>query len=469
MGHSSPSDEKRHDDSPHNSDSGPSPDHHQDSDSRPESGLPSSSRQDSSDHHQGPNSDPRSGPNPPATPNSDPRSGPNPGPDASQQQHGEEHGHSHEGEDSHGHSSPPQQQQLVQKPSPQEQQGRPNDGPSPDNNARNDGHNNDNGNRDNRSNSNDEPVRQHTEHFEHQNGNPNNFERVSHDVINDNRNGVHVNKLEHVSVSGNNVVGKVTGRVVQGSNGAVSNGRNNVIAVGSDIVNYYGGFDDYDEKPMNSRSMGRGNRAQDPYGAYDPGYGHSQRPTTASTVGSSYAMGISHPAESHSKQGHKQLLPKLSIPSDNEKMSYSESSTASAGYSPPSQPLAVSAQYSATSQLSRNKTVKDRYASRKAGGDSCMGECCESCCGRLMRCACCCISPIITWALILLVLVGIALALYFNWDKITNKINNLDNTAAATPAAAAAGDVTNPATAVSPAATDLLNTVSAILTSALPA
>ncbi|KAJ2704092.1 hypothetical protein FB645_003567 [Coemansia sp. IMI 203386] len=238
---------------------------------------------------------------------------------------------------------------------------------------------------------------------------------------------------------------------------------------GSDIVNYYGGFDDYDEKPMSSRSMGRGNRAQDPYGAYDPGYGHSQRPTTASTVGSSYAMGISHPAESHSKQGHQQLLPKLSIPSDNEKMSYSESSTASAGYSPPSQPLAVSTQYSATSQLSRNKTVKDRYASRKAGGDSCMGECCESCCGRLMRCACCCISPIITWALILLVLVGIALALYFNWDKITNKINNLDNTAAVTPAAAAAGDATNPATAVSPAATDLLNTVSAILTSALPA
>ncbi|KAJ1646313.1 hypothetical protein J3B02_006206 [Coemansia erecta] len=205
------------------------------------------------------------------------------------------------------------------------------------------------------------------------------------------------------------------------------NGEN---ATGGDIVNYYGGFDDYEENPISSRSMGRGNRSQNPYGAYDPGYEHSQRPTTASTVGSAYAMGVSHPAESHSKHGHQQLLPKLSIPSDNEKMSYSESSTASAGYSPPSQPFPASTQYSATSQLSRNKTVKDRYTSRKAGGDSCMGECCESCCGRFMRCTCCCIGPIISWALVLLVLVGIALALYFNWDKITNKIHSLDNTPA---------------------------------------
>ncbi|KAJ1829207.1 hypothetical protein LPJ56_000552 [Coemansia sp. RSA 2599] len=236
-------------------------------------------------------------------------------------------------------------------------------------------------------------------------------------------------------------------------------GRN---ASGGDIVNYYGGFDEYNEKPMTSRSMGRGNHAQSPYGAYDTGYEHNHRPTTASTVASSYAMGVSHPAESHSKQGHQQLLPKLSIPNDREKMSYSESSTASAGYSPPSQPLAASTQYSATSQLSRNKTVKDRYNSRSAGGDSCMGECCESCCGRLMRCACCCISPIISWALVLLVLVGIALALYFNWDKITNKISStLDDPAAGVSA--------TPASAAIPTPADLLNTASAIVSSVLPA
>ncbi|KAJ2843944.1 hypothetical protein J3B02_005112, partial [Coemansia erecta] len=77
----------------------------------------------------------------------------------------------------------------------------------------------------------------HSEHIEHPNENPNNFERVTHDVVNDNRNGVHVNKIEHVSVSGNNVVGKATGRIVQGSNGAVSNGRNNVIVVGPNSGN----------------------------------------------------------------------------------------------------------------------------------------------------------------------------------------------------------------------------------------
>ncbi|KAJ1846891.1 hypothetical protein LPJ73_004401 [Coemansia sp. RSA 2703] len=221
----------------------------------------------------------------------------------------------------------------------------------------------------------------------------------------------------------------------------------------SESTNYYGNVDEYGDRPTSSRKNG-----PNPYGAYNSSYEYSQRPVTASTVGSAHAMGVSYPEELHSKQSHQQLLPKLSIPSAKEKGAYSEPTTASAGYSPPSQPDSLPMQYSATSQLSRNKTVNDRYSRRNAGGDSCMGECCETCCGRFMRCTCCCLGPIISWILVLLVLVGIALALYFNWDRIRNSINKLENSSK-TPTASTATDAT-------PTPTDVLNTISSILSSA---
>ncbi|KAJ2710797.1 hypothetical protein H4R19_003571 [Coemansia spiralis] len=90
-------------------------------------------------------------------------------------------------------------------------------------------------------------------------------------------------------------------------------------------------------------------------------------------------------------------------------------------YSPPAQPAV---QHSAAAgRMLRDKSIRDRYNKRGAGGDSGMGECCECCCGGCMRCACCsvccCMGPILTTALVILVLVGAALALYFNWSRIT--------------------------------------------------
>ncbi|KAJ2787986.1 hypothetical protein GGI15_000246 [Coemansia interrupta] len=220
----------------------------------------------------------------------------------------------------------------------------------------------------------------------------------------------------------------------------------------SEPMNYYGNFDEYGDGPIGSRNNG-----PNPYGAYNSSYEYAQRPVTASTIGSAHAMGVSYPEELHSKQSHQQLLPKLSIPSAKEKGAYSEPTTASAGYSPPSHPDSLAMQYSATSQLSRSKTVNDRYTRRNAGGDSCMGECCESCCGRFMRCTCCCLGPIISWILVVLVLVGIALALYFNWDRIRNSINKLENSATAATSSSAADATPTPA--------DVLNTISSILSS----
>ncbi|KAJ2778877.1 hypothetical protein H4R18_004337 [Coemansia javaensis] len=98
--------------------------------------------------------------------------------------------------------------------------------------------------------------------------------------------------------------------------------------------------------------------------------------------------------------------------------------------SPPSAyapPAAPAAQHSARAPVMRDKSIRDRYTRRNAGGDSGMGECCGGCCGGCLHCACCsacsaaccCLGPIFTTILVILALVGIALALYFNWDKIT--------------------------------------------------
>ncbi|KAJ2755411.1 hypothetical protein GGI19_001680 [Coemansia pectinata] len=84
-----------------------------------------------------------------------------------------------------------------------------NQGPRPDNNSR--------------------PVHEHFEQVQTPGGNPNNVDRLTHDVVNDDRNGVHTNIVQRVSVSGNNVNGQVTDRVVQGGNGVFVNGRGNTI------------------------------------------------------------------------------------------------------------------------------------------------------------------------------------------------------------------------------------------------
>ncbi|KAJ2063029.1 hypothetical protein GGI17_001976 [Coemansia sp. S146] len=84
-----------------------------------------------------------------------------------------------------------------------------NQGPRPDNNSR--------------------PVHEHFEQVQNPGGNPGNIDRLTHDVVNDDRNGVHTNIVQRVSVSGNNVSGQVTDRVVQGGNGVFVNGRGNTI------------------------------------------------------------------------------------------------------------------------------------------------------------------------------------------------------------------------------------------------
>ncbi|KAJ2724705.1 hypothetical protein GGI07_001758 [Coemansia sp. Benny D115] len=222
---------------------------------------------------------------------------------------------------------------------------------------------------------------------------------------------------------------------------------------------HYDIYNDYSDKPVSSHSMmTRTNVTTAPRDRYDPGLDYRNRPTTASTIGSAYAMGGMNPAEMNSNMGQQQLLPQLAIPSNKENYISSEPSTATAGYSPPEHPSVLANQYSATSQLSRNKTINDRYTRRNAGGDSCFGECCESCCGRFMRCTCCCLHPIISWLLVIAVLVGIALALYFNWDKIAKTIDKLDSVPSAT-ASSASGEVPTP--------TDIISTVSDLISSVI--
>ncbi|ORX70445.1 hypothetical protein DL89DRAFT_134344 [Linderina pennispora] len=126
------------------------------------------------------------------------------------------------------------------------------------------------------------------------------------------------------------------------------------------------------------------------------------------------------------------------------------------GYQPPERPITSSTTRYNASQLARGKSVNDRYEQRKAGGDSGVGECCECCCGGCMRCACCsvccCLGPIITWILVILVLVGIALALYFNWDKIIGAVKNKGAAAAASVASTAATPSAVPVSTAAPPA-----------------
>ncbi|KAJ2791701.1 hypothetical protein H4R20_006832 [Coemansia guatemalensis] len=175
---------------------------------------------------------------------------------------------------------------------------------------------------------------------------------------------------------------------------------------------------------------------------------YESRPVTANTTASSYMSTTPFSSELGSKQSRQHLLEKQSkyLTRDDDARNAGLRSPPSA-YTPPAQPTPSSTQYSTGTQLSRDKTVKDRYKGRSAGGDSGMGECCESCCGGCMRCACCTTGPIIATIIVVLVLVGAALALYFNWDKITNKDG--DKGAAPNPAEPA------PAPAAAPAVREL--------------
>ncbi|KAJ1788098.1 hypothetical protein LPJ67_002992 [Coemansia sp. RSA 1938] len=178
---------------------------------------------------------------------------------------------------------------------------------------------------------------------------------------------------------------------------------------------------------------------------------YESRPVTASTVGSARALTTPYSGDIHSKQSRQHLLPSHGGMSARDERRSPELARPPSAYSPPSQPTASPTQYSNATQLSRDKTIKDRYKSRNAGGDS----------------LCCCMGPIITSIIIVLVLVGIALALYFNWNKITNAINGNKAdpapaaadpapTAADTAAAAAAAAANAVAAAAPPAARRLI-------------
>ncbi|KAJ2042281.1 hypothetical protein GGI08_007767 [Coemansia sp. S2] len=186
--------------------------------------------------------------------------------------------------------------------------------------------------------------------------------------------------------------------------------------------------------------------------------GYSQRPATASTVGSGHAMGLSFPASLRQSKSRQELLQCYGVSPVAEKTLYLDAPSASAGYVPPARPT------TAAVQLSRNKSLKDGYSKRRAGGDSGMGECCGSCCGGCMRCSCisscCCLSPILSWLLLLLVLVGIALALYFNWGRIVSAVNKGASNTAATPSGVSPA---LPTIAID----DLVNSATALLAAAL--
>ncbi|KAJ2800893.1 hypothetical protein H4R20_003889 [Coemansia guatemalensis] len=78
---------------------------------------------------------------------------------------------------------------------------------------------------------NNQPVHQHIEHIEHPGGNPNNIDHFTHDIVNDDKNGVHSNIVQHVSVSGNNIKGKPAVKVVEGDKGIVVNGKGNKVVL----------------------------------------------------------------------------------------------------------------------------------------------------------------------------------------------------------------------------------------------
>ncbi|KAJ1789950.1 hypothetical protein LPJ59_005252, partial [Coemansia sp. RSA 2399] len=167
------------------------------------------------------------------------------------------------------------------------------------------------------------------------------------------------------------------------------------------------------------------------------------RPTTATTSHSAYTMG-SYYRGMYSKQSQNDMLGFHGKYTTRDEMSAIELNNASTVYSPPlPPPTASTTQYSAPS-LSRDKSFKDRYKPRKAGGDSGTGECCGPCCDGCMGflccscCSCCtvcgCIGPFLAWALLILVLAGAALALYFNWSKITDAIDHTSESSASSAA-----------------------------------
>ncbi|KAJ1668429.1 hypothetical protein EV178_000460 [Coemansia sp. RSA 1646] len=143
-----------------------------------------------------------------------------------------------------------------------------------------------------------------------------------------------------------------------------------------------------------------------------------------------YPMGVGYGGGMYSKPSQQDLLSDHRKYDTKNEMAAIELSKGSAVYNPPEPPSASTTQYSANSQLSRDKSVKDRYKQRKAGGDSGMGECS--------------------------VLVGTALGIYFNWDKIRDAISHTGNSTAPSDTQSAA--IAAPtATAAPPAARDLLH------------
>ncbi|KAJ2003163.1 hypothetical protein H4R26_003219 [Coemansia thaxteri] len=73
------------------------------------------------------------------------------------------------------------------------------------------------------------PTQVHFEQVEHPGNNPSNVDRLTQDVVNDNRNGVHSNIVQHVALSGNNVNGVARDNFVHGNRGVTVNGKGNMV------------------------------------------------------------------------------------------------------------------------------------------------------------------------------------------------------------------------------------------------
>ncbi|KAJ2778876.1 hypothetical protein H4R18_004336 [Coemansia javaensis] len=85
----------------------------------------------------------------------------------------------------------------------------------------------------------DPPVHQHFEQTEHPGGNPNNIEHTTQDVVNDNRNGVHSNIVQHVSISNNRINGQPTMDVARGRDGVSFNGQGNKLIQPDDLSSLF--------------------------------------------------------------------------------------------------------------------------------------------------------------------------------------------------------------------------------------
>lgn len=78
---------------------------------------------------------------------------------------------------------------------------------------------------------NQQAQNQHSEKVEHPDGNPNNVEITKHDVVNDNKHGIHSNVINHVAINGNNVNGQSTNKNAHGANGVVVDGKGNTVVL----------------------------------------------------------------------------------------------------------------------------------------------------------------------------------------------------------------------------------------------